>query len=35
LRMVQRFPEMRLAKERPEWAPNFGFRGLKTLPVVL
>lgn len=35
LRMVQRFPEMRMAKERSEWAPNFGFRGLKTLPVVL
>jgi cytochrome P450 len=35
LRMVQRFPEMRMAKQRPEWAPNFGFRGLKKLPVVL
>jgi cytochrome P450 len=34
-RMVQRFPAMRLAKERAEWAPNFGFRGLETLPVVL
>jgi cytochrome P450 len=33
LRMVQRFPKMRLAPQRPEWAPNFGFRGLKTLPV--
>jgi cytochrome P450 len=35
LRMVERFPEMRLKKQRLDWAPNFGFRGLKTLPVVL
>ncbi len=35
LRMVQRFPKMRLAPQRPEWAPNFGFRGLKTLPVMM
>jgi cytochrome P450 len=35
LRMVQRFPEMRLTTQRPAWAPNFGFRGLKTLPVLL
>jgi len=34
LRIVQRFPEMRLS-QRAEWAPNFGFRGLKTLPVSL
>lgn len=35
LRMAQQFPKMRLATERPDWAPNFGFRGLKTLPVAL
>jgi pimeloyl-[acyl-carrier protein] synthase len=34
LRTIQRFPKMRLA-QRAEWAPNFGFRGLKTLPVSL
>jgi cytochrome P450 len=32
LKIVQRFPKMRLAR-RAEWEPNFGFRGLKTLPV--
>jgi cytochrome P450 len=35
LRMARQFPKMRLAAERPDWAPNFGFRGLKTLPVAL
>jgi cytochrome P450 len=35
LKMVQQFPKMRLATERPEWAPNFGFRGLKSLPVAV
>jgi len=35
LRMVQRFPRMRLATQRPEWAPNYGFRGLKALPVIV
>jgi len=35
LKMVQQFPRMRLASPRLEWAANFGFRGLKTLPVVL
>ena len=35
LRMVQRFPQMRLATQSPEWAPNYGFRGLKALPVTL
>jgi cytochrome P450 len=34
LRMVQRFPEMRL-RVQPEWAPNFGFRGLQALSVAL
>ena len=29
LNLVQRFPEMKLAGARPEWAPTFGFRGLK------
>jgi cytochrome P450 len=32
LRIIQRFPKMRLA-QRAEWAPNFGFRGLKALHV--
>jgi cytochrome P450 len=32
LKIVQRFAKMRLAR-RAEWEPNFGFRGLKTLPV--
>ncbi len=35
LRMVQQFPRMRLADQPLEWAPNYGFRGLKTLPVVI
>jgi cytochrome P450 len=35
LNLVQRFPEMRLAGPRPEWASTFGFRGLKSLPVIL
>ncbi|MFZ1166960.1 MAG: cytochrome P450 [Candidatus Sulfotelmatobacter sp.] len=35
LNLVQRFPEMKLAGPRPEWAPTFGFRGLKSLPVLL
>jgi cytochrome P450 len=33
LRMVQEFPRMRLTAPQPEWAPNIGLRGLKTLPV--
>jgi len=32
---VQRFPEMRLTGASPEWAPTFGFRGLKSLAVIL
>jgi cytochrome P450 len=35
LNLVQRFPKMNLAGPRPEWAPTFGFRGLKTLPVIM
>ena len=35
LRMVQKFPRMQLASERPEWAPNIGLRGLRALPVTL
>jgi cytochrome P450 len=35
LNLVQRFPQMRLAGARPEWAPTFGFRGLKSLSVIL
>ncbi len=35
LNLVQRFPEMKLAGPRPEWAPTFGLRGLKSLPVIV
>jgi pimeloyl-[acyl-carrier protein] synthase len=35
LRMVQHFPRMRLTTERPEWASNYAFRGLKALPVIV
>ena len=35
LKMVQQFPRMRLATQSPEWAPNFGFRSLKELPVIV
>ena len=35
LNLVRRFPKMRLAGLKPQWAPTFGFRGLKTLPVIL
>jgi len=35
LNLVQRFPEMKLAGPQPEWASTFGFRGLKSLPVIM
>ena len=35
LRMAQQFPNMRLAAETPTHAPNFSFRGFKSLPVAL
>ena len=35
LRMVQAFPRLELASERPEWAPNMALRGLRALPVTL
>ena len=35
LKLLQKFPRMRLAAERPEWAPNFSIRGLKTLTVAV
>ena len=35
LKMIQEFPDMRLAGQGAEWAANFGFRGLKTLPVTV
>jgi cytochrome P450 len=35
LNLVQRFPKMKLAGPCPEWASTFGFRGLKSLPVIL
>ena len=33
--LVQRFPKMKLGGPRPEWASTFGFRGLKSLPVIV
>jgi cytochrome P450 len=35
LNLVQRFPKMKLTGPRPEWASTFGFRGIKSLPVIL
>jgi len=35
LNLVQRFPKMKLTGPRPQWASTFGFRGLKSLPVIL
>ena len=35
LRLVQEFPRMKLTSQRPEWAPNFDFRGLRALPVMV
>jgi cytochrome P450 len=35
LKMVQQFPRMRLTAQRPEWASNYGLRGLMALPVVV
>jgi cytochrome P450 len=32
-KLVQTFPNMKLAAARPQWASTFGFRGLTTLPV--
>jgi hypothetical protein len=35
LNLLQRFPEMKLTGPRPEWASTFGFRGVKSLPVIM
>src|SRR6202167_44800 len=35
LNLVQRFPKMKLTGPRPKYAPTFGFRGLKSLPVIM
>jgi cytochrome P450 len=35
LGLVQQFPQMHLAEQHIEWAPNFGLRGLKELPVMV
>ena len=35
LKLLQRFPEMRLAGKPLEWASTFGFRGLKSLPLIV
>jgi cytochrome P450 len=34
-KLVQTFPNMKLAAARPQWASTFGFRGLTTLPVTI
>jgi cytochrome P450 len=31
--LTRRFPKLRLIDERPDWGPNFAFRGLNTLRV--
>lgn len=33
LKLLQKFPAMRLAADPPEWVPNFNIRGLKSLMV--
>jgi cytochrome P450 len=33
--LVHRFPKMKLAGPKPEWASTFGFRGLKGLSVIM
>jgi cytochrome P450 len=35
MNLLRRFPKMKLAAPRPEWASTFGFRGLKSLPVIM
>lgn len=35
MNLLKRFPKMKLAGPRPEWADTFGLRGVKTLPVVV
>jgi cytochrome P450 len=35
LKLLQRFPNMRLTDKTPEWAPNFAIRGLKSLKVAV
>jgi hypothetical protein len=35
LRLSQSFPRMQLSAQHPEWSPNVGLRGLRSLPVNL
>jgi cytochrome P450 len=35
MNLLQRFPKMKLAGPRPEWASTFGFRGLKSLTMIM
>jgi cytochrome P450 len=35
LRLTQIFPRMRLSPQRPDWSPNLGLRGLRSLSVIL
>ena len=34
-KLIQTFPNMKVAIPRPQWASTFGFRGLTTLPVTI
>jgi hypothetical protein len=35
LKLLQRFPKMKLTGPHPEWASTFGLRGLKAMPVIM
>ena len=35
INLLRRFPKMKLTGSRPEWASTFGFRGLKSLPLIM
>jgi cytochrome P450 len=31
--LLERKPELKLINDKPEWRPNFSFRGLRSLPL--
>lgn len=33
--LFRKYPDLHLAKSQPVWTPNFGFRGMRSLPIVL
>lgn len=35
MRLLQRFPKMKLTGPRPQWASTFGLRGLNAMPVIM